>query len=457
MPKLSLGDTLAAILDNSPESIVFVSPEHTVLAFNKTIAQLLKEFAGKHLELGADYRNFVLPNDMTLYLQTFERVLKGETVVMQNQTSINEFSTWFEYKMAPVYTIDYELLGITLSAKNIGKQKKAELELEHQAKMYQAIFDNTAEAMILLDADFIVLQYNKTAKNRLFKTIEKSLEIGLDYREFIYEESKETFFNSFEKALKGNKVEKEILASNYFGEPVWFFSRMYPVYDQANKLIGVSVFALDINERKKAELALQESELKFRSIVETSPTPILILDKDKNIVFSNSETEKVFGYSPAELYNKNIKMLAPHRFTRETKKQPTSENLGIRSYRVCNEINNNIIAVTKEGKEIILEVNMNAFKIKGDKFKLVVVQDVTKRVASEKQIQSQIKALKSIAWQQSHEVRRPVANILGLVNLIEMGKNEGYNQQYLDYLRKATEDLDAVIHKIVEQTSIIME
>jgi signal transduction histidine kinase len=68
---------------------------------------------------------------------------------------------------------------------------------------------------------------------------------------------------------------------------------------------------------------------------------------------------------------------------------------------------------------------------------------------------SQNEMLRDIAWHQSHTIRRPVATILGLLNLILMeGDNkptqeEGY--EYLVLLSQTAIELDAVIRNIVRR------
>jgi hypothetical protein len=62
--------------------------------------------------------------------------------------------------------------------------------------------------------------------------------------------------------------------------------------------------------------------------------------------------------------------------------------------------------------------------------------------------------LKNIAWQQSPEVRRLVATILGLIHLIKDEKDTkgAFSMEYVNYLHQTVQGLDAIIHKIVEYT-----
>lgn len=59
--------------------------------------------------------------------------------------------------------------------------------------------------------------------------------------------------------------------------------------------------------------------------------------------------------------------------------------------------------------------------------------------------------LKEIAWQQAHEVRKPVSNILLLSNLLKKNRfeTEEEKQLQLDFLVKSTMELDEIIKKII--------
>ncbi len=80
------------------------------------------------------------------------------------------------------------------------------------------------------------------------------------------------------------------------------------------------------------------------------------------------------------------------------------------------------------------------------------------RMISEEKLKLQNQQLRDIAFLQSHMVRRPVANVLGLINIInfENPKDES-NVEVIQKLKIASEELDAVIHDIVRKTNEIEE
>ncbi len=85
------------------------------------------------------------------------------------------------------------------------------------------------------------------------------------------------------------------------------------------------------------------------------------------------------------------------------------------------------------------------------------IQDITHIKTAQNHILAQNRALEEIAWKQSHQLRSPVANIIGLVQLIKQdfeNNHEEFNQKYMDFLLKETQRLDDIIHQIVGQSVI---
>jgi PAS domain S-box-containing protein len=75
--------------------------------------------------------------------------------------------------------------------------------------------------------------------------------------------TEDEFFKSFEKALSGATVRKEMPIT--FGDKDYYYSFVYyPAYDRNNLIIGVSFNISDITESKRAMLALEESEANLK-------------------------------------------------------------------------------------------------------------------------------------------------------------------------------------------------
>lgn len=81
------------------------------------------------------------------------------------------------------------------------------------------------------------------------------------------------------------------------------------------------------------------------------------------------------------------------------------------------------------------------------------MQDVDQQVISEQQLILQNKQLKDIAWLNSHAVRRPLSNILGLISLLKHAVHDRDELlSLIDLLESSSKDLDGVLTKINAET-----
>jgi|GEM_PF-3297126 len=83
----------------------------------------------------------------------------------------------------------------------------------------------------------------------------------------------------------------------------------------------------------------------------------------------------------------------------------------------------------------------------------VFLKDITMRKNTEFRVRRQNERLRQIALLQSHQVRAPLASILGLASLIEREKLDDDNAQFVDMLTDCARQLDQIIGQIVAQAS----
>jgi PAS domain-containing protein len=63
----------------------------------------------------------------------------------------------------------------------------------------------------------------------------------------------------------------------------------------------IVIFAYDITERRRSEIALRESEERYRTLAEATPDLIFIIDPDNRIQYVNSFAAAFIGLPPEEL------------------------------------------------------------------------------------------------------------------------------------------------------------
>lgn len=81
-----------------------------------------------------------------------------------------------------------------------------------------------------------------------------------------------------------------------------------------------------------------------------------------------------------------------------------------------------------------------------------VYADITDEIKQLEQLHEYNSKLEQIAFIASHEIRAPVASILGLYQLIDESSLSDSNREIFQHMKKSVENLDHIIRKIVTNT-----
>ncbi len=80
---------------------------------------------------------------------------------------------------------------------------------------------------------------------------------------------------------------------------------IFPIRDANGKITNAVIQHTNITERKKAEDALMESEIRFRSLIQNASDMIRIIDREGKIIYESPSTEKIMGYPAGENIGKD--------------------------------------------------------------------------------------------------------------------------------------------------------
>ena len=73
----------------------------------------------------------------------------------------------------------------------------------------------------------------------------------------------------------------------------------------------LSGIMIEIDDQKQIEEALRTSESHLRSILETIPDAMIVIDEHGIMQFFSSAAERQFGYTEPEAIGQNVSMLMP--------------------------------------------------------------------------------------------------------------------------------------------------
>jgi len=187
----------------------------------------------------------------------------------------------------------------------------------------------------------------------------------------------------------------------------------------------------DITERRRTEVALEDSEMRYRRLFETAQDAILILDERQGKIFdANPFIKDMLGYSQGEIVGKELWQIGMFRDAEENKAAFRElQDKGYIRYE-------NLPLKTKAGEQIEVEFVSNVYQVDHHKVIQCNIRDITERSRLERQTHEQAGALAELHQRKdeflamlSHELRNPLSAIFSALHVLRLQGNENPIQQ----------------------------
>lgn len=327
---------------------------------------------------------------------------------------------------------------------SIPVQKQIVAELTNQ-KLFNEIKEKNKQLKSLLDSpkNYMIVQINTKGDikyaNSSFNEINQ--QATLNFFELLDESGKSELKEIIEKIqnnVKSVHTLKTIfnLGLNNEKRILWDFFSLQKTGDLSIQCIGHDVSERDSYMTQVSDYARQISE-----ILNSISDAFYALDENWNFTYVNKTFETILNKKQSELIGTHIWEYFPDNL--KTLFEPhykevvdTGENKQFKYY--------------DEEYKLWFEVAIYPFK-KGIS---VFFRDITQLKNQEKDILKQNKKLKHIAWTQAHELRAPLSNILGLIEIIEDNCDDSEKLKlYLNSLNQSANELDSLLQSIIKKAS----
>jgi len=329
-----------------------------------------------------------------------------------------------------------------LSAHDITELENAKAELIQRENELKLILNSITDGFFILGPDSQIEKANEVFKQMTEVPAEKVE--GVNFFHLFPSIQQKNLFRQCSRELQ---QKKSLHFENFYDRTnTWYRISAYP-YEGGR----FSVFFRNITKEKEDELQIHYNEQNLLALINNTEDLIWSIDRSFKLFTFNEPFKKWYNrycnediWNGKVIFNQNNESLRKSDWKDLYVKALAGEKFAVdMNYEIDNK---NYFATVRfnpiynENKEIF---GVGCF-----------LQNTTESKQHQKKIEQQNLQLKEIAFITSHQVRVPLANILGLTEILDNDNPMcSSNQKIIEYIKTSAKELDITIRNMVQQTA----
>lgn len=313
-----------AVLESATQiAIIATDKKGVITVFNKGAANLLEyrrdEIIGKETPEIFHDREELVSKGEAFSAQTgrelrgvgvfFEYALTGRTE-QEEWTLVKKSGARFPVNMSvnALHDQDGAPEGVLCIASDITENKRSERALKESEKKYRNLINNIPNIVFRGYADGSIEFFDDKIEELTGYPRNMFGRGKLKWTDLMVGEDHIFARERFVEALRSDKSYiREYRLRKKNGDILWLQAGSQIVCDDQGKIEYITGALLNITEQKLAEQALHESEEKYRSLFNSGPTPVFVLDRNSlRILDLNPSAQSTYGYLKEELIGKEF-------------------------------------------------------------------------------------------------------------------------------------------------------
>jgi len=426
-------------------------------SFNRGLIEIT-ETPGEEL-LKMNFLPFCAPQDQGKILKKFNKAICGKNQKFEaNFISGKGRDMVLEISLVPLKENDV-IKGIYGIAKDITKNKKIKEALLQSERKFKAMVQEGSDLIGILDLEGKYKFVSETSTNVLGIPPEEFIgKIAFDY---IHPEDQERVVQEFSKLEIQKQIEiNPFRFKNTGGEWRWVETKATNLFDDPS-VDGIVTNSRDVTDHINAQKAIKESEERYRSLFMNSQDAIMVTIPDGEILAANP--------SACKMFQRNEKELCLVGRAGVTNPDDPSLIQALKVRRDTGTANTELTFVRKDGTQFPGEITSSIFKdADGNLRSSMIIRDITDRKNAENRLLELNKSLNKYAEELirankgleqfsyilSHNLRAPVANILGLAQLLN---DKDYTEEVRMNLRNEILSNSLRMDKVMKDLNQILQ
>ena len=351
---------------------------------------------------------------------------------------------YLNFVYQPYFDVDGKVEGIYYFGVDVTEQVTSRKKIEVADKRYRQIVETAQEGIWVIDEN----EKTTFVNNKMCELLEYTREemIGKEIYTFMDEEGKKRATDSMQRRKEGKGEQVQLKYISKTNQVIWANVSANPLLNDYGIYNGALAMITDVTNQRKTE----EENKKLATVASLTVNAVIVTDADGKINWVNHGFERITEYSFDEVLNK-----IPGDFLQGMETESSTIQYMHDCYEQGLGFRVEVLNYSKSGRQYWLDLEVVPLKDTNDLLTgfMAIEQDITDRKNSEREtlnlintLQKKNKDLQQFSYIVSHNLRAPIAKILGLTSIIQ---NESAENKFLiEKIAEETANLDEVVKDI---------